>query len=144
MTQIPLVQILVEHWQEQDTIPVACLLPAWQPYVFMKPPLDVRTVGGGRSSSEQVWTGLQWWLPDVSSRGGEGLDLRVWRWGGARSPGLMSRKRDTLPCDLSHDACGITTTLSPCGQTDVCENITFSQLRLRAVINFYLFQHRRK
>ena len=143
MTQIPLVQILVEHWQKEDTIPVGCVLPDWQPYVFMRPPLDARTVGGvGPEVNKFEQASSDDYLMSVA--GGEGLGPQVWRWGGDRSPGLMSRKRDTLPCDLSHDACDITTTLSPCGQTDVCENITFPQLRLRAVINFYLFQHRRK
>ena len=39
----------------------------------------------------------------------------------------------TLPCDLSHDVCYVP--IPPCGQADTCENITFLQLRLRAIIN---------
>ena len=38
---------------QQDSIPAECVPPAWQPYVFRWPRLDVST-GGGRSSSEQV------------------------------------------------------------------------------------------
>ena len=39
---------------------------------------------GGRTSSEQVWTGLQWWPPDVTSRR-MALSEQVWT-------GLMSRE----------------------------------------------------
>ena len=58
---------------------------------------------------------------------------------GGRPPGLMSGggegERDTLPCDLSSDAFDVTYPPPPptCGQTDACENITLSQLRLWAV-----------
>ena len=42
-----------------------------------------------------------------------------------------------LTCNLSHDAYTYDVTYptppSPCGQTDICENITFPQLLLRAV-----------
>ena len=69
------------------------------------------------SLNEQVWTGLQWSPPDATSRG-----PKVWCPGGI------------LPCDLSHDTFDVTYPTS-CEQTDACENITFSQLRLRAVIN---------
>ena len=88
-----------------------------------------------RSSSEQVWTGLQWWSPDVSSRvegkggrsqglvsemrgrgrerrgKGGGVGPQVWclEWGGGRV---------FLPCDLSHDACDAPTPV--CLQTDRC------------------------
>ena len=46
---------------------------------------DVSTVGLGCSSNEHVWTGLQWWPQDVSSRGwGQGVPhLMVWYLGGA-------------------------------------------------------------
>ena len=49
--------------------------------------------------------------------------------GGATSPDL-SRGGDTLPVDLSNDAFDLA---YPREQTDACENITFPQLRLRAV-----------
>ena len=66
-----------------------------QPYVFQWPPLGVSTSGDSRSSSEQVWTGLRWWPPDVSSR--EGMSIL-----GPMSMGYP------LPCDLSHDTCDVT------------------------------------
>ena len=40
---------------EQESIPVGCILPACQPYVFQWPPVDASSSGeGGRASSEQV------------------------------------------------------------------------------------------
>ena len=50
----------------------------------------------------------------------------------------MSGGRVTLPCDLFHDACDVPNPL-PRKQKDACENITFPQLRLRALIRLYLF-----
>ena len=50
---------------------------------------------------------------------------------GGRYTGPMSGGGGTLPCDLSHDAFDLT---YPREQADACENITFSQLRLRVVI----------
>ena len=49
-------------------------------------------------------------------------------WGRVRSQ--VWCPRGSLPCDLSHDAFDST---PPRGQTDVSENITFLQIRLRAV-----------
>ena len=46
----------------------------------------------GMSSSEQVWTGLQWWPPDFSSRGR------------GSSQGLMSRKRG-VPNHVTYSMC---------------------------------------
>ena len=91
-----------------------------------------------RFSSEQVWTCLQWWPPDVTSR--EGAD-----WG--REESLHS----TVPCigggvvpctagfhikgtgqreshvTITHNALDLTTQgLSPCGLTDMYENIIFT------------------
>ena len=46
--------------------------------MFQWLPQGVRTMEGkrvGMPSSEQVWTGLQWWPPDVSSGGGEGTQV---------------------------------------------------------------------
>ena len=66
-------------------------------------------------SIEQVWTGRQWWSPDVSSRG---------------SPGLMSGGEGggTPSCDLSNDACDVPIPLPWTEwRIDACENITFQQ-----------------
>ena len=41
---------------------------------------------GGRSSSEQVWTGIQWWPPLVSTRGGG--RSQFWCPGGGQGVGL--------------------------------------------------------
>ena len=46
----------------------------------------------------------------------------------------------TLPCDLSRDGFAVTYLPPPPGQTDACENITFLQLRLRAVNNRIISQ----
>ena len=55
---------------EQESIALGCILSICQPYIFRWPPVGVSTDGeGGRSSSEQVWTGFKWWPPDVSRVG---------------------------------------------------------------------------
>ena len=66
---------------KQVSFPVGCVLTVCQLYMFQWPLPDVsiRWGGGGRSSREQVWTGLQWWSPNVRAGGG------------GRSLGLMSR-----------------------------------------------------
>ena len=65
-TAIRVVELLV-----QDSIPIGCVSLACQMYEFWPSVPGVRTSGGrGRSSSKQVWTVLQWWPPDVSSRRG--------------------------------------------------------------------------
>ena len=66
-----------------------------------------------------------------------------------RCPGLMPRggeeegrggklKGGVLPCDLSHDACNVPVPFPLNRMTDACENITFPQLCLWAVIKFHL------
>ena len=80
---------------KQESIPVGCV-----------PPTLEATTGclyrwGHGASSEQVWIGLQWWPPDVSSRGG------------LMYSGLISRGGGTLPCDLSHDTCNVPYPLTP-------------------------------
>ena len=45
------------------------------------------------------------------------------------------------PCDLSHDASGVTPLV---GQTDTCENMTFPQLRLRTVKNPFSTRRRNR
>ena len=39
---------------EQENIPVGCLTPTWQPYVFWWQPLDVSTRGGEGGLGPQV------------------------------------------------------------------------------------------
>ena len=39
-----------------------------------------------------------------------------------------------LPRNMSHDGFDVTNLIPPHGQTDACENITFPQLSLRAVM----------
>ena len=55
-----------QTFSQQDSIPVGCVPPASQPYVFSWPPLAVSKVGG---QGEQVRIGFQWWPKDVTSRG---------------------------------------------------------------------------
>ena len=61
-------------------------------------PLANHAIGGGggqgRSSSKQVWTGFQWWPPDVSSGEGDGPQVLC-----------------LVICDLSNDACYASTPL---------------------------------
>ena len=52
--------------------------------------------------------------------------------------GPMSGGGCTLPFDLSYDACNIIYPPLPCEWTHAYENITFPQLRLRAVIIPYM------
>ena len=72
---------------------------------------------------EQVWTGLQWWPPDATGKGWvcPGGEVGMSRGGGTRTMWPIPWR---MWCYLP----------SPCPQTDACENITFPQLRLRAVI----------
>ena len=69
----------------------------------------------GRSS--KVWTGLQWPPPDVTSRG---------------SPHLMSRGR--YPTMWQYPLIHLISPPSFYEQTDACENFTFPQTYLQAVI----------
>ena len=39
---------------KQDGIPIGCVPPACQPYVFQCPPLDISTPGGGGELGPQV------------------------------------------------------------------------------------------
>ena len=134
----------------QDSIPVGCMPPAWKSYIlqFQLPSLDITP--GGRSSNEQVWTGLQWSPPDVTCRGGS-QNEQVWaglHWwppevtNGGRGPQVWclgvpyltfswERWYPTMwPIPMMHLMLP-----SPSPQkTDAYENITFPQLRLGAVI----------
>ena len=71
---------------------------------------------GSGSWSEKVWTDLQWWQPDVTSRVGGPCTVRSHMCGGPRVMG-----HGTPP---THE------------QTDMTENITFPQLRWRTVIRY--------
>ena len=53
--------------QQQESIPVGYVLPACFDHMCFKSHQMSALVG---SWSEQVWTGIQWWPPDVTSRGG--------------------------------------------------------------------------
>ena len=61
--------------------------------------------GVGGYSSEQVWTGIQQWPPDVSSRG-EGA-------------GPRSDVQGEVPCHLSQNACDVPTPMSTGWWTDL-------------------------
>ena len=91
----------------------------------------------GVSQNEQVWTGFQWSPPDVTSRGFPGLMSRgsgvpcltFSGVGGVTLPHLS--EGSTLPCGPSYEAFDAI----PHEQTNACENITFPQTYLRAVMN---------
>ena len=146
------------HWQEG--IPVGCVPPAWKLYMLKWPPPDV-TSGG--LSSEHVWTGLQYWPPDVAPMGVGSSSEYVWIgiqcwprdvcWavgpGGSRSDvgGLgmgLGRSQVSCPGDRGSLYSQVQSIMgngpmgTPCGQTEwqthTTENITFTQLRWWAVI----------
>ena len=66
-TQISIYMYKCKKLAEQEIIPVRCMPPACKPYMFRCCHQMSVPVGYG-SSSEQVWTGLQWWPPDVTGR----------------------------------------------------------------------------
>ena len=72
LTKPCLILVLILHLNNKKAFQwdAYCLLAkcTCQPYMLRWPP-NVHTGGGGGSSSEQVWTGLYWWPPDVTSRG---------------------------------------------------------------------------
>ena len=72
------------------------------------------TTGGGGTQVNKFETGLQWWPPDVSSRGSV---CHVWYPGGGGRGDRGQLQWGPMVTD----------------RTDACENITFPQFRLRAV-----------
>ena len=60
---------LPKTFQEQKSIPVACIPPTCADHICFNNHQMSALVGGG-SWTEQVWTGLQWWPPDVTSQWG--------------------------------------------------------------------------
>ena len=86
--------------------------------------------------SEQVWTCLQWWLPDVTSRGSLYSKVPSCLGGGVPVEcSLMSRKEGLYSELIEGNGHG-----TPCrrpGQTNMTENINFQQLRWQAVINIF-------
>ena len=92
--------------------------PTCQLYVLRWPP-DVSTVGACTvRSSKQIWTGLQWCPPDVTSRGrGSTCPMSGERWGCG------------VPYTVRSNASWVMVTTGPPNRmTDTCENITFPQL----------------
>ena len=87
--------------------------------------------GGIRSLNEQLWIGLQWSPPVVTSRGcfvGPRFDVREWE---GRPPGLMLGRGRVVPYHVTYPKMHLDRSS---GQTNTYENITFPQLRLRTVI----------
>ena len=110
---------------KQDSISVECLPPASVAttkcqYQWEGGGLQVNKFEQVSSDDHQMSVAgvgpLQWWAPDVNSRGYPRSDVQG--------------EGGTLLCDLLHDACDVT---APNRMTDTCENITFLQLRWRAV-----------
>ena len=109
-------------WKESN--PVGFLPPVWKPYVIQFQWPHQMLLRGVVTLPEQVWTSLQWSPPDVT-RGFPDL------MSGERYPTWPGGRSRYLPCDLSHDA--FDATPSP-WTVDTCENNTFPQLSLQAVI----------
>ena len=98
----------------QESIPVRCVPPSWEPYVlqFQWPPSVVSPGGAQMNKFEQVSSDHQEGdtLPDLSQGG----------------PYLAFPGGGILPLSPP----------PPCEQTGACENITFPQTYLRAVMRF--------
>ena len=103
--------------KQQESIPVGCILPACQPYVFWWPPLDVRT-GEGVGPQENKFEPLS---SDDHHMPVAGEKVRCLVSGGRVGP----------------NASWVMVTWGPQPplnrMRDTCENITFPQLRWRAV-----------
>ena len=67
---------------KKESIRVLCVPCACRPYVFVGQH-HISTIRGDRSSSEQFFTGIQWWPLDVSSR----------------RPDVQDGGGGSLPCD---------------------------------------------
>ena len=78
--------------------------------------------GEGKSSNEHVWTGVQWWPPDVSN--GEGVGTK---------PGPMSGGVGTVRSKTSWVMVTWDPPSPPLWADDACGHINFPQLRLRPV-----------
>ena len=111
----------VYRWQ-QESIPVGCVPPACQPYVLWWSP-DVRTGGPQVNKFEQVFSNCH----QMSLAGG---------WAGGVTC-LVSRGGDEArACTVRSNASWVMVTWGPTlnRMTETTENITFLQLRWRAVI----------
>ena len=96
------------------------------------------------SSNEQVWTDLQWWPPDVTSRGpklGQGVPgLMSGGWAGSMAAvrgGSQVWYLGGGHCTVRSNASWVMITLGPLWidrQTDKSENTTFSQLHQRVLM----------
>ena len=132
---IPVPSMVVwKHKDIQESIPVGCVPPACADYNScntLVAPVQWR-------SNDQVWKGLQWWQPDVTSRAIPSLMATAGRSLGSFLRG-GGRARAT-PCTVRSNASWVILTwdsLPPVGrQTHNCENITFLKLRWRAVTIF--------
>ena len=113
--------------------------------LFYEPPnsqsLGISSRGVG-SSSEQVWTGPQSWLPGVTTRGLRartrvGRQGSLYRWGlGPGGPCKEGRGSlyGKIKGNMSNGHMG--TPIPVDRQTDMTENIPFQELHWGAVINF--------
>ena len=124
-------------FSKQESIPVGCIPLACQPYVFWWLPVDVSTRGGGYTMGLGIFTTpghthpliyppLYIPIPDKSNCPKHTHPLLY----------IPIPPRHTFPWTcLWHLVVSLETYPSPTrGQTDTCENITFPQLRLRAVM----------
>ena len=110
---------------KQDSIPLGYVPPTWKPYVF---PVSVATtrchswevVGPQMTKSEQFSSDLHW-----MSVAGE-VGPHVWCLG-----------ERGCPYNVTYPMMYLMLPTPPCERTGACENITFWQLRLRAVNMYY-------
>ena len=80
--------------------------------------------GREQATNEQVWTGPQWWPPDVTSRRvGITEEVMICPGGVGMSRMWVYLEGAALPCDLFLDTCDVAYLLPHHRQTHTCENI---------------------
>ena len=87
--------------------------------------------GGEVSSSELVWTGLQWWSPDVTSGGSRARGSHIWCLGGGQGWVGACIVRSSVSWVMVR--CLPPPSPNWNRETVMSENITFLQLLWRAV-----------
>ena len=124
---------------QEESIPIGCAQPvcADRTCYFNCPLGEACTM----RSNEQVWTGLKWWPPDITSmcgRAGGGYSGLISR-GGVQGWGLGRGPQVSWPVGLEPGGWALYSEVqcivgNGLRLTDTYENITFQQLRWRAVI----------
>ena len=122
-------------YKKQECIPVGCVLLTHWPYFLV---LHLPVVGGGGVQGVLVSRGC--WCPRGWCPGAvQGVDISSHPWSGPPPPTRTSTPL-LWPCDVSHDAFGVTPPPPYWTQwvTHACENITFIRFATR-VVNIYIY-----